>query len=262
MTVFFLLLLGHGCIQSTRFSNTAVMSESHLRKNPRYLSDHRLEKITLMGTTPGVVRGKPTVQLLYALTRSGEDSRIVNVLQMSSWILAQSRFVFFGILSHLMNVLDPAKAQLCYIDTDSCLYATAHADVADCLRPSLDPSVLDCVMADPGHAVHQGGKLKHESVHTAGLFRCPKCYYLAGRDDEVKRMRGVQRRVHFHLCPAHFGQDVDKNVTVTHSRNLRPTRGFQMTLQQEDKSLSHSLNFKRVAIVSDARDCCDATTSY
>ena len=227
------------------------MTEGHLRRHPRYLHDPRLEKITLVGTTPVTVKGKPSVELLYSLTRSGEDSRIVTVLQMSSWILAQSRFLFFAILSHLMDVLDPAKAQLCYIDTDSCIYATAYADVADCLKPGLDPSVLDCVMADPDHAVHQGGKLKHESCHTAGLFRCPKCYYLAGRDvSEFKRMRGVQRRVHFHLCPAHFGQDVEKNVAVTHSRSLRPSRGFQMTLQEEDKSLSHCLNLKRVAIVS------------
>ena len=230
------------------------MTEGHLAKNRRYLEDPRLEKITLVGATAVSRKGKKagaSVELLYALTRSGEDSRIVNILQMSAWILAQSRFVFFATISHLMDVLDPAKAQLCYVDTDSCLYATAYADVADCLKPGLDPSVLDCVMADPDHAVHQGGKLKHESCHTAGLFRCPKCYYLAGRDvSEFKRMRGVQRRVHFHLCPAHFGQDVEKNVAVTHSRSLRPSRGFQMTLQEEDKSLSHCLNLKRVAIVS------------
>jgi hypothetical protein len=243
---------GHACIQSTRFSTTSVMSESHLKNHPGYLKDPRLEKITLMGTTP-VTRGKRTREdLLYALTRSGEDSKICNILQVSGWILAQSRLVFFGIVSHLMDVLDPRKAQLCYIDTDSAVYVTALENVADCLRPGLDPSVLDKVMADPRHERHQGGKMKHESTHTAGLFRCPKCYYLAGEVGEpvMKRMRGVQRRIQFHLCPAHFGQDVRENVAVTHSVSLRPTRGFQMTLLEEDKSLSHCLNLKRVATVS------------
>lgn len=135
------------------------------------------------------------------------------------------------------------------MDTDSAIYSTSSELLEECLKPGVDPAELDLVMVDPDSALHQGGKLKLESTHTAGLFRSPKCYYLAG-SVEVKRMRGVQRKVQAHLEKKHFGQDVLGNTAVTRSVSLRPTRGFQMTLQGEDKSLSHSLNFKRAANVS------------
>jgi len=168
-----------------------------------------------------------------------------------------------GAVSQLMTqLLDPRLAELCYTDTDSCLWTTAYPTLEECLRPGADPEALRRLLVDPDSQLQQGGRLKLEGTYTSGLFRSPKCYALRNRLDEdasCRRMRSVARRTQALLHPHHFGQNPDTQGVVVGRVALRPTKGFQMTLQEEYQRTTHGFNFQRRADVSDNDD--DALSS-
>jgi hypothetical protein len=64
-----------------------------------------------------------------------------------------------------------------------------------------------------------------------------------------RRMKGVPRRTQASLPLELFGQDPKQNTAVVSSVSLRPSRGFQLTIQEESRTISHGLNLKRKAVV-------------
>ena len=196
----------------------------------------------------------PAPRLLFALTRTNLDAKICNVAQLAASVLSNSRVIFMGALSQLLtDLLDPRLAELCYTDTDSCLWATAHEDLEDCLREGVAPERLRSLLVDADSAVQQGGRLKLEGTFTAALFRSPKCYALTNRLDpslDTRRMRSVARRAQALLQPHHYGQNPETQGVVVGRVSLRPTKGFQMTLQEEFHKTTHGFNFQRRADVS------------
>jgi hypothetical protein len=152
--------------------------------------------------------------------------------------------------------------------------ATTHPRLEDCLLSpdGPDANLLRDMLVDPQADRHQAGKLKLEGTYTAGkppthardvvvvsltstltagLFRNAKCYYLANPvlGEEHRRMKGVSRQTQKVLPLALFGQDPRTNSAVVHSVALRSTVGFEMTLQEESRTITHGLNFKRRAVV-------------
>lgn len=47
-----------------------------------------------------------------------------------------------------------------------------------------------------------------------------------------------------------FRQDPRKNVTVVRTCSMRPSRGMEIYMLHESRTLSHTLNFKRKMIAS------------
>lgn len=58
------------------------------------------------------------------------------------------------------------------------------------------------------------------------------------------------RKHHGKLRDEVFGQKPETNKAVVTGHFLRPTSGYQIAITEESKALGHSLNTKRIAIVS------------
>lgn len=82
------------------------------------------------------------------------------------------------------------------------------------------------------------------------MFRSPKCYEVRNESKECRRMRSVPRKIQALLQTEHFGQNPDSQGAVVGRTALRPTKGFQMTLQEEYQKITHGFNFQRRADVS------------
>lgn len=99
------------------FTTTAIVSESTLNRKSyrRQLgAAGKILQLTLLGANlRGGADGYP--ELVYAATRGRDDAKIRNVIQMGASILSSSRVLFLGLLREMLRLLDPCKAQLCYV---------------------------------------------------------------------------------------------------------------------------------------------------
>jgi hypothetical protein len=134
----------------------------------------------------------------------------------------------------------------------------------ECFAEKIRPLVFE----DPNSPLEQSGLFKCEGIYTESYFRSLKCYYLANPEEKVVRLRSIPRWVSG-LNLARYGRlayffrraqecvpkdkfgplQGDRDVVVK-TTALRPTLGFEMTIQRESKTLSHTLNFKRRGVVS------------
>jgi hypothetical protein len=140
------------------------------------------------------------------------------------------------------------------------VFTTVHPSLEECLAQDDEASKreLSSLFVDPASTVQQGGKLKVEGVYTGMLIRGNKTYRMFGElSPEARRMRGVPRVVQDMLSPDIFGQDSTKNSAVVRTSSLRPTAGLEIVVLEESKTISHSLNFKRRALVSSEWGCPD-----
>jgi hypothetical protein len=72
----------------------------------------------------------------------------------------------------------------------------------------------------------------------------------AAATDTVRRVRGIARKAHRHLDPAHFSQDPSCNVAVVRTTTMRPTvGGNEMFMSRESKTLANTLNVYRSMLV-------------
>ena len=133
------------------------------------------------------------------------------------------------------------------------------------MRPGCEDS-FDLTAAemfeDPDSDRHQSAKFKLEGVFRSGLFRSSKAYYLEDRTEDdlrsIVRMRGVPRKHQRDLQKEHFMQDPLANVTVVRSVAMMPTPSMQVVMLRQGKTLSHSLNIKRVCTVREQASSKDA----
>ena len=70
------------------------------------------------------------------------------------------------------------------------------------------------------------------------------------QDEVLSRFKSIPTKVRKLLDPRHYGQDPRTNGAVARMVTLRPSRGLEMSLLTESRSLSHCLNYRRFATVS------------
>ena len=188
--------------------------------------------------------GEPKYVWLYAVEVDGGNKRIFNNLPKAVAVLGNSKRVFFSHLHVMLTCLDPALAELCYIDTDSCLWSLTYQTLEECiLDEKRDEWRRRDIIADEDSERSCHGKLKLEGTYRGGLFKTTKIYRLF--DECVyTRCKGVNRYVAERLENRHF--DVDWNSAVTvHRTCLRPTRTGEIVIASEARSLSVPFNLKR-----------------
>ena len=116
---------------------------------------------------------------LYALTVSGADRKVKNTLHKAVAILSNSKRLFLGHINVLLRCLDPSMAEICYVDTDSCIFSTTLPDLERCLLPwKKDEFARADLLADEDAVLSCHGKLKLEGLYRAGKFKTLKIYRL------------------------------------------------------------------------------------
>ena len=194
----------------------------------------------MFGSDPNFIR----VSCLYAVDVSGEDRQLFNNLPKAVAVLGNSKRLFFSHLLTMFQCLDPALAELCYVDTDSCLWSFSYESIEDCLlKDKLDLWRARSIVADEESDMSCHGKMKLEGVYKAGLFRTAKIYRLFDATPYT-RCKGVNRHQANRLLDRHF--DVEwNNATVIHRTCLKPTRTGEIVIAREAKRMSVPFNLKR-----------------
>ena len=72
---------------------------------------------------------------LYSMVSSGVTKKIRNCISKAVAILSNSKTIILGHVNFLLECLDPRLAQLCYMDTDSCIFSFTHPSLEDNLLP-------------------------------------------------------------------------------------------------------------------------------
>lgn len=199
-------------------------------------------------------------RLLYAVTLSGEERLVVNSLPRAVAVLSNSKRLFLGHLELMFRCLDPRLAELCYVDTDSCVWSLSRESLELCLRHDRrDKWNEAAILADEMAAQSCHGKMKLEGTYQSGIFRTVKMYRLflaapqesesangaVAGPDPYTRCKGVHRKTARNLNDSVFFQTQDPCRVVVHRSALRPSRAGEIHLTRESKSLAVPFNLKR-----------------
>jgi hypothetical protein len=237
---------GYSMVETTSYTSTKIWRGSDIRKSKakrKVLASPDLVGAHLLGCVEP--EGAPA-DLLYAVTSWNSDGKIFNACQTASFILGNSRRIFLGLVLGLHRLMDPARFEACYYDTDSCIYACTHAEPRDNVREDrLEEFDGSGIFEDKGSSAHQAGRLKVEGTYSRAYFRNLKTYHLG---EDCVRVRGIPRKTHSDIPVSKFG--CYDNALVVRSVALRPTEGFQIAILRESRSLPSSINLKRFASVS------------
>ena len=79
---------------------------------------------------------------MYSISVSGVTKSIRNCIPKAVAILSNSKTIILGHVQVMLECLDPALAELCYMDTDSCIFSFTHPLLEDNLLPALTANVL------------------------------------------------------------------------------------------------------------------------
>jgi hypothetical protein len=169
----------------------------------------------------------------------------------------------------MFKCLDPRLAELCYVDTDSCIWSLSKESLENCLRPDRLTQWHEGggVMADEAGDKSCHGKLKHEGTFEGGLFKSVKIYRLFNGspdddddDDGVAPDRGFRQNwtVAYTRCKSVHRSTAEKlsdrvfdpleapSDFGIHRVVLRPTRAGEMAVKAESRSLPVPFNLKRL----------------
>ena len=191
---------------------------------------------------------------LYAVSVSGVGKKIKNCIPKAVAILSNSKTIILNHVRVMLECLNPALAELCYMDTDSCLFSFTHLQLEDnLLEEKKEMWAAADILADEAGPKSCHGKLKLEGTFRVGLFKALKIYRLfSSRDFEREqkekicytRCKGVNRNIAKIIPNTVFEREtVDK--TVVHRSCLRPSRTGEMLIAHECKSLAAPFNLKR-----------------
>ena len=188
------------------------------------------------------------VHFLYACTFSGKDKNIKNNLPGAVAVLSNSKRLFLGHINVMLECADPRLVELCYIDTDSCIFSMTHPDWEDCVRPDrLQLWNSRRVMADESADASCHGQMKCEGTYRAGLFKTLKIYRLFDLLSEARpytRCKGVSRYLAEKLQDEAFDSRRTQPEVVSRTC-LRPTASGQINLTRESRKLAVAYNLKR-----------------
>ena len=195
----------------------------------------------------GSKRQKFDYHFLYALTLSGKERPVVNNLPGAVAVLSNSKKIFLGHIHNMLVCSDPRLTELCYIDTDSCIFSMTHGSWEECLLPDKVERWNSLgVMADESGPLSCHGQMKCEGMYTGGLFKTLKIYRLfdsrAGAN--YTRCKGVNRYLAEQLEDADFDADNEQSTVVSRTC-LRPSASGQILMTRESRKLAVALNFKR-----------------
>ena len=191
---------------------------------------------------------------LYSMVSSGVTKKIRNCIPKAVAILSNSKTIILGHVNFLLECLDPRLAQLCYMDTDSCIFSFTHPSLEDNLLPEKREKWIEGnIIADETGENSCHGKLKLEGTFRVGLFKALKIYRLfttSQFQEEQKnkscytRCKGVNRNIAKIIPNAVFDKESVETVVV-HRSCLRPSRTGEMLIAHECKSLAAPFNLKR-----------------
>jgi len=193
----------------------------------------------------------------------GSRKRIFNTLPRAVAVLSNSKRLFLGHVSLMLECLDPRLAELCYIDTDSCVWSQTHDDIERCILPAKQAKWRDAeIIANESGLVSCHGKLKLEGLFDGGLFKTLKIYRLFNRGDNsaggdeadawrvaYTRCKGIARWAADKLPNDQFDPLApvpreDSRLAV-HRNCLRPSRAGEIRLFHETRSPALPFNLKR-----------------
>ena len=195
-------------------------------------------------------------QPLYAVEVSGNSRQLFNNLPKAVAVLSNSKRLFFSHLDIMFRCLDPRLAELCYVDTDSCIWSFTYSRLEDCILPERRALwQRSNIVADEEGPISCHGKMKLEGTHAGGLFKTSKIYRLfsspsasAGDFNErYTRCKGVNRWIANRLDDDLFSTD-NRDSVVVHRTCLRPARTGEIQLNHESRSLSIPYNLKRKVV--------------
>jgi hypothetical protein len=69
------------------------------------------------------------------MVSSRVTKKIQNLIPKAVAILSNSKTIILGHIIFLLECLDPRLVQLCYMDTDSCIFSFTHTLLAENLLP-------------------------------------------------------------------------------------------------------------------------------
>ena len=163
-------------------------------------------------------------------------------------MLSNSKKLFLGHLNTMLECGDPKLCELCYIDTDSCIFSQTFSNWEDCVRPDKrELWASSRVMADEQADRSYHGQLKCEGVYRGGLFKTLKIYRLfdpLGETPYYSRCKGVSRHFSDRLPLDSFDASQTAS-TVVNRTCLKPTPAGQILVASESKRLAMAFNFKR-----------------
>ena len=224
-----------------------------------------------------VKRNDSKVSFLYHLKYPLSNSSIRNLLQVGAMILGYSRVIFYNQILTLLNFLDPKKAELCYLDTDSVMFFLASANLKDCIKQGKESEFekvsKNKLFVDPTSKYTQAGLMKMEGYYQAGFFKCIKNYVLIPfshtNEERVTKSKGMARVIKDQLPKECFyvsdrkrlreenatSNDAEGNLQKKRKLTkenlffqhyaLHPTMGEQMVISRKRKVMPNSINCKR-----------------
>jgi len=207
---------------------------------------------------------------LWAVVTDGSKKRIFNTLPRAVAVLSNSKRLFLSHVSVMLECLNPALAELCYIDTDSCVWSQTYKDLEQCVMPNKKATWQNAaIMADETGDLSCHGKLKLEGIFDGGLFKTLFIYRLFRRADDddddddddngcgtveswktaYTRCKGIARWAADQIPSAQFNPLLlpsgEANRLAVHRNCLRPTRAGEIRLYHETRSLALPFNLKR-----------------
>ena len=222
-----------------------------------YLSDEDQQNISHdhnyhYNVTPVLVNSTPKykIEMLYAITFSGKQTKIKNCLPKAIAILSNSKKFFLGHIKILLECLDPRLAELCYVDTDSCFFSMSFPSLDECLlKEKKDEFYFRNIIADENAILSCHGKMKCEGIFTAANFRSLKVYRLYNDleqplPSQISHCKGVSTLTAVELPENMFNVFQEEQIYVTRN-SLRPNRSGQILITKESKKLAIPFNLKR-----------------
>lgn len=191
-------------LENSRYHSYTYTTGKSLLKNKRRINALDL---TLMGAEKR--NGK--VDLIYMMRHSRENARIENSIQVGASILSNSRDIFYTHIYNLLDVLDPAKAEFSYCDTDSLFFLVAHENIRACVAADklehydrIASSIFENVHSKTTNA----GLFKVEGYFEIAKCRSVKNYIMIpfkeSAAERVVKSKGLPRHIRDNMGVRHF----------------------------------------------------------
>jgi hypothetical protein len=117
-------------------------------------------------------RARYRYSFLFSIAVSGICKKIKNSIPNAVATLSNSKTIILSHIHWMLECLDPALAELCYIDTDSCIWSFTHPQLEDNLQADkIDKWHSLNIIADEQGQLSCHGKLKLEGTFKAGFFK-------------------------------------------------------------------------------------------
>lgn len=209
---------------------------------------------------------KKVFRFLYAVSVKGDHKTVLNTLPRAVAVLSNSKRLFLGHLNTMLRCLNPGKAELCYIDTDSCIWSLSEKSLTNCLKEDKINEWYNAnILADEQAERSCHGLMKLEGTYPGARFKNLKIYRLYQQleqfymDEDAQdkknlalqnpsasftRCKGISRKTAEKLPDITF-EHKDVQKTIIHRTVLRPTRAGEIWMNHEAKSLAMPFNMKR-----------------